>query len=349
MTRRLTYRLVALLLITLSVAPASSQTRIYGNKVHRYHHSSDRVNKMGIRSEYQEGVYHLIGAYFDGAYSSFVTGSTEFTNKPGGYGLGAGLIYGYQNGKLLIQTGVGVRYQLVKGIVADKINDPLYYYPRVRDTQGTEFDLRYNFTDRTDLARSLFLNIPVMAGGYLYRNWYALGGLKIGLLLAGSTEMSAIGTSFAQYDRYIGDIGQMDNHGYRKDVPLVRSGDKLNVNLDLQLSGEIGYEWHLKKKAIRVRSDLDRYDYRLRIAAFADFGLISINAGQSANLYGIPANTRYDFDTFTMTHVFNSANTESAALRNLFAGVRVTVFFFGYRTKDKCLMCEARGKQKYIW
>lgn len=348
MKRYIVHILLVVGLIGGIVLPMSAQTRISGNKVKQYTVSKKKVNKMGIRSSYYDGVYHMVGAWVDGSYSAYIHSANDYKNTPGGYGLSGGLLYGYQNGKLLIQTGLGVTYQAMWGSVPDMISDSRYYFPRLRDTQGTEFNLQYDFFDRKDVSRNLYINLPIMAGGYLYKDLYMLAGLKMSLQVAGSTYMTASGSTTATYERYIGIIEEMDNHGYRKNVPLEQSESKLNLGFDLMAAVELGYEWHLTKKAVRVRSDMDRYDYRLRLAAFADFSLLNIAPGKDKPLYDIPENTRFDFATFQMNHVLMSENVSSAAVRNLFAGVRLTVFFFGYRTKDRCIMCESRGKQKYL-
>ncbi len=332
-----------LMVAVLSAAlPMGAQTRMQGDKVHMQVRTEKKINRFGLRSDPYDGVYHFGSFWLEGAYSQFMASQSQAINK-GGYGVGGGLSYLYQNGRMLISTGVGVRYQVAYTAVANYTAT----YPRVRDTQGTEYDLNLLFEDRTDLARSLYINVPLMAGAYFYRRWYVMAGFKFEAQLIGSTSMSALATSVAYYDRYIGPIGEMDNHGLRRQVPLTREGDKLNLGLDVLASLELGHEWKMKKGTRYIRGDIDRRDYRVRLALFADVGILSVMPSHTANpLYGVPADTRYDFDTFTMTHLFAS-DQASGALRNIFAGVKLS-FHFGYKTRQKCIMCSSRGRQQYL-
>ena len=350
------YSLIVVWLFVGMTYTTLAQTRIVNDRVKLYQKTEKKINKYGLRSSKYDGVYHMVGAYVEGSYSAFIHNVEDYQCKPGGYGLGAGINYAYQNGRLLVQTGLGIRWQEMKGTVSDKIGKVQYYFPHLYDTQGTEFNLQYDFFSRTDISRHFYLTLPIMVGGYIYKSWYILGGLKAQLQLAGSTKITAVGSTTATYERYIDILEEMDNHGYRKNVPLEREGKKLDLGIDVMACLEMGYEWSLVKKVVRVRSDIDRYDYRLRLAAFCDFGILNIcpsisqksAEGLDVALYGIPSATRYDFATYTMNHVLMTPNASSKQVRNMFVGVRFT-FLFGYRTKDRCLMCGSRGKTQYIY
>ena len=340
--------LMTLVAMALTPATLSAQTRMQGEKVNMQVRTEKRINKYGLRSDPYDGVYHFGSFWVEGAYSQFLCAVPDYRSLAG-YGVGGGLSYLYQNGRFLLSAGVGVRYQTAYNAVTDFVGADRYAYSRVRDTQGMECELQYDFESRQDISRSLYLNVPVLVGAYFYRRWYILGGFKFQSQLLGSTAMSVLATSTATYDRYIGSMGEMDNHGLRKQVPLYRTGERVQLGLDVMASIEIGHEWTLRKYKRYVRSDLDRRDYRVRLSAFADFGILSIApkaVTSPSPLYGIPEETRYDFDTFTMTHMLSSEEA-SGSVRNLFAGVKLS-FYFGYKTHQKCIMCGTRGRQQYL-
>ena len=341
-SRDILFWLCLIVAVVSATVQLNAQTRMQGDKVNMQVRTEKKINRFGLRSDPYDGVYHFGAFWLEGAYSQFIPSQQQAANK-GGYGVGGGLSYLYQNGRFLLSAGVGVRYQAAYTAVADYSET----YPRVRDTQGTEYDLNLLFENRADLSRSLYINVPLMAGAYFYRRWYAMAGFKFQAQLVGSTAMSALATSMAYYDRYIGPVGEMDNHGLRRQVPLTREGDRLNLGLDVLASLELGNEWKLKKNTRYIRGDIDRRDYRVRLALFADIGILSIMPSHSTNpLNGVPADTRYDFDTFTMTHLFAS-DQAAGALRNLFAGVKLS-FYFGYKTRQRCIMCSNRGRQQYL-
>jgi hypothetical protein len=55
----------------------------------------------------------------------------------------------------------------------------------------------------------------------------------------------------------------------------------------------------------------------------------------------VPDSSPYDFQTFRYNHVLSTGQVGS--VHSLYAGIRLTYFFFGVQTKEKCLLCGARG------
>ena len=131
----------------------------------------------------------------------------------------------------------------------------------------------------------------------------------------------------------------MDNHGFRKDVPLERKGDQLALKFDLAAHAEIGYEYNTRQSVKNYRTrPADRLDGRLRVAAYADCSLLNICPSTTGVLYGIPTESIYDFSTYTTDHVFSTEEASKSWLRNLSIGIRVS-FLFAFRPKDRCILC----------
>ena len=158
-----------------------------------------------------------------------------------------------------------------------------------------------------------------------------------------------ITTTTAQYpDRYIGLFEEMDNHGIRKEVPLSTTHDRLKFKLDVMASVELGYEFAISTKGYRSYRKDDTDDFRLRIGGFVDVGLTNLMPKDNNLLYYIPEETHYDFGLFDFHHVFSTAEAQGYSLHNIFTGVRLSFFFYGYQSQEKCILCGSRGiQQKY--
>lgn len=299
------------------------------------------ANYFGLHNSKFDGIHHVLGVYVDGGYSTYLDKFPETTlsNRPG-YSVGGGILYHYYTGKLMIQTGLGIRWQAVRDYVSLPPIEKV-----VPDTWGLTHRLYYTQTGRCDRMRNLNLEIPLMLGTYFGPGFYFLVGPKFLLHMAGNTQVNTIMTTTASYaDHFIGwDVDldgdgvpdnsileQMDNHGLRDQVPLEVDRAKLKLIFDLAASLEFGYEFPLVPwrhgKPIYAMQAPDR---RMRISAFADFGVLSFRGDSSAPNTYIPDATRYDFATFDFNHILLSGDNAFKTLHNMNVGLRVTCFFWG--------------------
>ena len=333
---------VALLLLLplLSVA----QTRVrndYSSNTDRVRAaSSKRVNHSGLRTTAYDGVHHLVGLHVDGGYSAMFGNMPVMHTAPGGYTAGFGLDYSYTGRGLILQTGVGIRWQDVRNRFD---NDSLVVDPAM-DSEGVPYRLKYDFTDRYDRSRNIYVQVPVLAGMYFY-NFYFLAGLKFSAQLAGWTRTDTYVSTTASYDRYIGIWEEMDNHGIRKDVEESRDGEALKLKFDLMGTAEIGYEWAMGNYGKKGYKKQNAKDYRLRLSAFLECGLLDISPNTKLSVYKIPDETPYDFSTFEFNHHLSTAQAADYHFRNLFAGIRLSFFFFGYQSTEKCILCGPLGDE----
>ncbi len=343
MLRKGTYYLLGTVLVLLFSLSVTAQTRVVNehSKNDRLQTSSGkRVNGSGLRTTTYDGVHHLVGLHIDGGYSKLFGNMPSAHNTPGGYTAGLGLDYSYTGRGLILQTGIAVRWQDVQNAI---LNDSLVI-DHITDSQGTDFRLQYDFTDRVDKARNLYLQIPVLAGTYFY-GAYFLGGIKLNLQLWGNTRTNLNVSTSATYDRYIGPWEEMDNHGIRKEVEEERHGGKLNLKFDVLATAEIGYEWALGNYGKRGYHKNNAIDYRLRLGAFVECGLLDIMPRGDKKSYIVPEASRYDFSTFEFNHSFSTAQAKDYHLRNLFTGVRLTFFFYGKQSTEKCILCGPLGDE----
>lgn len=296
----------------------------------------------GLHKSQYVGTHHLFGFSIDGSYASFVSNMPNVSINPGGGAAGFNLLYEYQYSGFLLQTGLGIRYQKVFTAVRDTT---MYHY-NMHDTwlgiNDVPFTLRHDFTHRVDQAQHLYGQIPLYVGHYIigaYGVGYWLAGVHADYAFWGTTRQNLNGTTMGLYEKYLGIWQEMDNHGFRKDVPIERTGPQLKLKLDLVAHGEIGYEYTTYHGPHNYRrTAISTTDIRFRFAGFVDFGILNICPTDERVLYDTPEETIYDFHTYRMDHVFSTTDAKAFWLRNLYAGLRITVLF-GLPANEHCILC----------
>lgn len=347
---------IILAILLLLPLMAVAQTRIWNSRMD----GKNRQNRgkeesiFGLHTSQYDGVHHLVGVYADGAYATLLTGNPAMTKAPMGYGVGGGFLYSYHNGTIIVQTGIGVRWQ--------QVWDSVRVAPttvQVTDAWGWQQQLTYTQTHRRDEIENLYVELPLMVGTYFANGFYVIAGPKIQLQVLGKTHVSTTMTTTATYpDHYVGVLEQMDNHGLRDGVALTTTNDKLKMTFDIAAALELGYEFPLSNKGQRGYRKQEQVDQRIRLGAFAEVGLLShkqpkitvpdgTTMMEGATL--IPNATRYDFDTFDIRHIATAPESANYGLRNLYAGLRLTYFFYGHQSKERCLQCGVRGAEKKWW
>lgn len=297
----------------------------------------------GLHASVYSGTHHLIGFSAEGAWSSFVTNMPGAKITPRGGAAGFHLLYEFQYYSFILQTGLGVAYQRVH----TNVGDTSIYHEHMTDTwngvQPAEFTLKHRFTEREDMSQQLYGQVPLYFGHYFFGArgiGYFLAGARASYAFWGDTRQKMLITTSGLYERYVGIWEEMDNHGFRKEVPAERPSERLKLKFDVMAHAEIGYEYNTRQSARDYRlSPSDRMDGRIRIAAFADFGILNINPRTDYSAYGMPENSIYDFSTYELNHIFASEEAKSFWLRNLYAGIRVT-FLFGFQPEEHCILCD---------
>ena len=298
---------------------------------------------FGLHASLYSGTHHLIGVSAEGSWSSFVTNMPNVKLTPGGGAVGLQFNYEFQFSGLIIHTGIGLAYQRV----FTDIGDTVFYHYNLKDVWSgitpRELDLRHTFYKRQDMAQQIYGQVPIYVGHYIFGNYgigYFLAGVKFSYAFWGNTQQKLTGSTAGKYHDFVGVWDEMDNHGFRKDVPIERKGDKLKLQFDVMAHAEMGYEYNLQQSAkdYKVRPS-DRMDCRLRFAGFAEFGILNICPGTKNVFYGLPTETLYDFPTYRMDHVYSTKDASSYWMRNLFVGLRFTVLF-GFRPAERCILCD---------
>ena len=308
-------------------------------------------NRTGLYNDLRSMKKNLYGFYADGSYSGMHNNvPMAATFLPGGYSTSLGFCYEYDYyGWFMIQTGIGLRWQSVGNNVDKVITEKDGVY----DSQGYRYKLVYDFYDRCDYSDILYAQLPIFVGSYIGPFYYMVG-LKLQLPLWGQTRVKVKGSTVGIYEQYIGlgpgDIFQeMDNHGLRMDVPEERKGAGIagtysnefsKKKWDLLVSAELGWEWAVRDSRMNTGFNKETiYDRRIRLAIFADYGLLNQNQHTSWPLYNIPENYKWDFPMYEFNHVFSTEQTaQNKAIHNFYVGLKFTVLF-GFPYGKPCIIC----------
>ena len=115
----------------------------------------------GLHASQYAGSHHLMGFSVEGAWTSFVSNWKVPSIRPGGGAAGFHLLYEYQYSGLLVQTGLGINYQ----VVYTNLRDTGIYHFGMHDkwdgVEPAEFTLKHEFYDRQDRARNLYVQVPL--------------------------------------------------------------------------------------------------------------------------------------------------------------------------------------------
>jgi hypothetical protein len=346
---------VILLLSVVALAPAVAQTRIAADKSMKElgrsdsrFTNSDRKRNTDLRglmrSDYT-GNYHSLGMYAYGGWSALLSSSDIITSTPGGYSLRLGGLYEFRHKYFIIQVGAGIMYRDIQTTV----NDYRYSntemaetwderWSSVADTWGMPISLlTYDMSARQDKLQQLHVQVSLL-GGVIWNGWYALAGLTPSMPLVQHASTTFNITSRGSYDRYLGlgdngYWGEMDNHGYRKEVPLKRKMNGLPRRLDIMVSLEGGYDWNFKENT------------HLRVAAYARCGVMNMATDNGKSVY-IPYSSKWDFETFEATPIWFSDVAEGNQLHNFSVGLKLTLLYT-FPQPDKCILCsQNHGKQR---
>lgn len=326
-------------------------------------YSDKKPDRYGLRKSHFTGQHHLVGVYVEGAYSLLYNNCGLASSFPGGWSMAAGTVYEYQDYILRVQTGIGMQYQNV----ANRVSDMLWDDNSVYDAYNYPYHLHYSFYDRTDYVQNAYLQVPLLVG-VNYCGFYFLTGFKAGVQLWGSSKIIATGTTAATYNQFFGWYEEMDNHGLRKDVEMVREGQRISLKPTIYASAEIGYEWGEIYKGETGFNAPREKDYRIKVALYADFGINNIHQSDHMKAVYIPTDYKWDFPAYQLNHVFGSDLTtlppiqipytqdkdynhpqgniayyelskmNNFFVRNINVGIKITLLI-GLHTKDKCIIC----------
>lgn len=338
-------------------------------------------NALGLHSSTYTGSGHYLGFSVDGGWSTFLTNIQGVQSTPGGWAANGKFLYEFHTGNFFLQTGIGVGIQRVTTPVNSELlpegastflngfSNPEVgkQHPMTDPYDGTPFHLKHVFSDRSDMSELYYAQLPLNFGYYISGQGgvgYVMLGAQVNYAFGGKTQINASCSSSAVFEKYIGVFEEMDNHGFRKDVPITSKGGKLPIRFgDTMIEGldiighlEGGYEFNTFQAIPQYRSSkADNTDCRMRLAAFIDISLPSISPKGTNKLYDLNINEAetdpakieaqqrglYEFHSFKMNNVFTTdvANGSNLWMRSFTIGVRFTLLF-SLQAQQRCVLCD---------
>ena len=280
---------------------------------------------------------HTFGFYALGGFASVMGATNTISIQPGGYDARVGMVYEWRKGFFMVQTGIATSLRQVRndvGLVRYTNTDLMAEDPQwelIVDSWGTTLaSLSYTISNRQDYIMQLNGQIPILVGGHV-RSFYAMGGFTFTFPFLQETRTSMNLSSRGSYERYYGlgeynEWQEMDNHGYREQVPINHSNNHTDQRFDVLLSFETGYDWNAYK------------GLHLRFGAYADMGLLNFSTRSNQGAVIIPYDTKWDFATFQTTPIWFSNAVQNKYLQNFTVGSKLTILF-DFPEKEKCVLC----------
>jgi hypothetical protein len=235
-------------------------------------------------------------------------------------------------------------------MLAAKVRDLTITDHNVTDAWGYKYHLRYDFRDRVDEGINQTLQIPLMVGAGVDMI-YGLAGFKFQMNHITRSTSTAIATTTATYDQFLGVFEEMDHHGLRKDVPVTYKEQSEpwtifdlygSLEVGLELAGGIQLRGTTKYKPTHAE---DRGpEWRARVAGFIELNLWHHMKGQSLKnphhpeqyLVTIPPESKWDFSTFKLNSTMFSTNGMPGRL-DFVVGLKLT-FLIGFYDQV-CVPC----------
>lgn len=238
---------------------------------------------------------------------------SDMTHAELAYGAGAGFVYEWHKNSFFLQTGIQYQYDCPSvGI------DSLALAQEMIDTRGVPFIYRGMLKKRTDCLYSGQITLPMYVGGE-WNNVYVMAGVKAVLYIHSRTVQTARLQTIGDYgDRYYEWIENAPTHGYH-DFLSVRTEGKADLSrYDVRVGAEAGYTFSLRGRNYTAPA-------RLRLGAFAEYGLVPMTTGG-----GTAPLTQTDYSQYmqvAMTHVYASSVGSGFKPHIFLCGLRLTFLF----------------------
>jgi len=260
---------------------------------------------------------HFVSLHGDAGYSALL--HTIAGQRPAaGMNMNIGFDYRLFHNDFLFSVGVEGMYELNANHM-----DALDVVIPMIDTEGDLFDMHVHVDKGQDLTHMANLNIPILVGGE-WKRFYFMVGPKISLNLYGATSSKAQITTYGSYERYYDDFYEMPNHqfasGQHMSSAVLPLKWNMNIMAHLEIGGRVGHMF--KHQQFRLNPD----KIRMYVAAYVDFGLLNLHAGNG----GAPLFDYRETEKgvqFYCQPLLLSNLSDNAVFRNMNIGVKYTIAF----------------------
>ncbi|MBR0309350.1 MAG: OmpA family protein [Paludibacteraceae bacterium] len=231
-------------------------------------------NNKGAWKGATRNIHHI--AFWGGGGYSGLLNTYEHSKFTGGGGGLLGIGYEYSYDHFILDAGA--EFRMFTSL--DKVTFPSTYKVALM-ADGYNQTMNYTFGDpfkENHLVGQAM--VPLMLGGR-WDTWYFLAGAKVGYTVLGNySQNGTYTTTITDYDAldpYWKDI----SHGTVTDAPYAHKGT-IGYGLDVAASAEIGLNINgLLSQEWNNRNNARKYPVHLRVAAFADYGVLSMGQAQA--------------------------------------------------------------------
>lgn len=221
---------------------------------------------------------------------------------------GLGFTYQFQYSRFILETGLGAAVSSC----AVGVQDSVWRYAMV-DTRGQAFVYSLASEQRTDIARSVALTVPLLAG-VEYGHFYGLAGVRLHLHLLTRTQQRALVRTAGEYDIYYEPLEDVPSHGFREQEACITRGT-MRYRPDLRAVLELG-------AAFRSPAGSPKY----RVGAYVEYGLLNVRPAASSPSLPL-AEPDMSAMSVTMHHLYASDVSAASPVHPLSCGIRFSVLF----------------------
>ena len=266
-------------------------------------------------------IHHIAfwgGAGYSGLLNNYpaITGGIGYTGDfsntfvGGGGGL-LGIGYEYKYKRFLLS--VGPEFRLFSSL--DRLSLSAPYTALMSEYRQTK---NYYFSDMQENQIVGQLMLPILFGG-TFDKVYFKAGAKIGYTLLGNYhQQGRLTTTITDPEAYEPDWGNIPSHGAESDMPYEAKGRNA-FGLDVAVSAEVGVNLDklLSKEWMDANEKRER-PIRMRIALFADYGLLSMGVSKPSQAFASASESAI---TTTSLH---QSEWATGRLNSLLVGVKFT-------------------------
>ena len=212
---------------------------------------------------------HSFGVWGSFGYSGLLH-NKKGSKIPNGVAPAVGVGYRFFRNNFIFQTGVEGQFAWMTCKMPLEIHQQRMVDS---DINREPFLMTATVSDRREIYKTLSMQVPLYVG-YEKGNLYALAGLTVGLNLYGSASSEGTLTTHAEYERLIGIMERMPNHGLAL-IDVTSGTQSFHTNINASVHVELGGRLDLlgSKKGYKP----DNHRHRLYLGGFLDFGFLNVH------------------------------------------------------------------------
>ena len=274
---------------------------------------------------------HRVGFTIEGA-TAWHLDNVEITTPKTGGNVGIGMIYQYQKGKFLLNTGVNFSSSCLSQVV-----DSQHIAVPMRDTEGINFIYRGELYNRQDQVVTADISIPFMLGAKTSFGLYVLSGVRLILPLHAKSFQHAQLTTKGDYgNRYHEMLENLPQHGYFTALSVKNDGI-VKFPIDLRIGAEFGYAIPMETRSQKTILS------QIQIGAFIEYGVLNSLTNGSNLLTEVDCS---QYMQVMMHHVYTTLSKQNYYVHPLSVGLRLSILWQTHASRSFGVYWELDGQNK---